>query len=134
MATGNVTVATTVPGRNVIWSVVSGPIAIPAAPTPVGTPIVVQAGLVAGNFPVKVVDQTFPHREGTGNVRIVPVKLSALVARALSGACRHAVSNLTLNAAPGGRTVNWTVDGTAAAAGVTVSACRPPLPWPPPPC
>ena len=34
--------------------------------SPVATPAVVQAGLVAGNFPVKVVDQAFPNREGTG--------------------------------------------------------------------
>jgi hypothetical protein len=120
VATGNVTVATTVPGRNVIWSVVSGPIAIPAAPIPVGNAVAVQAGLVAGNFPVKVVDQALPNREGTGNVRIVAVRLSGLAAAPSPVPAGTLSTNLTLNAAPGGRTVNWTVDGTAAAAGVTV--------------
>ena len=66
VATGNATVVSSVAGRNVIWSIVSGPISVPNAPIAVATPAVVQAGLVAGNFPVKVVDQAFPNREGTG--------------------------------------------------------------------
>lgn len=120
VATGNATVATTVPGRNAIWSVVSGPIAIAGAPTPVGTPAVVQAGLVPGRFPVKVVDQAFPNREGTGTISIVPVRLSGLVAAPSPVPAGTLSANLTLNAAPGGRTVTWTVDAAAAAAGVTV--------------
>lgn len=120
VATGNATVATTVPGRNAVWSVVSGPIAIAGAPTPVGAPAVVQAGLVPGRFPVKVVDQAFPNREGTGTISIVPVRLSGLVAAPSPVPAGTLSANLTLNAAPGGRTVTWTVDAAAAAAGVTV--------------
>jgi hypothetical protein len=120
VATGNATVVSSVPGRTVIWSIVSGPIAVPNTPTAVATPAVIQAGLVAGNFPVKVVDQAFPNREGTGNIRIVPVRLSGLAAAPAPVPAGTNTTNLTLNAAPGGRTVNWTVDATAAAAGVTV--------------
>ena len=120
VATGNANVVSTVPGRNVVWSVVSGPLAIPAAPTPVGTPAVTQAGLVAGNFPVKVVDALLPNREGTGNVRIVPVKLTALAAAPATVPAGTNTANLTVNAAPGGRTLTWVVDGAAATAGVTV--------------
>ncbi len=120
VATGNATAVSSVAGRTVIWSVVSGPISIPAAPTPVATPAVTQAGLVAGSFPVKVVDQAFPNREGLGNVRIVPVSLARLVSAPATVPAGTNTANLTVNAAPGGRTVTWTVDAAAAAAGVTV--------------
>ncbi|HWJ52131.1 MAG TPA: DUF4157 domain-containing protein, partial [Propionibacteriaceae bacterium] len=101
VATGNATVVSSVAGRTVIWSIVSGPIAVPNTPIAVATPAVVQAGLVAGNFPVKVVDQAFPNREGTGNIRIVPVRLSGLAAAPPSPvAAGTLTTNLTLNAAP----------------------------------
>ncbi len=120
VATGNATAVSSVAGRTVIWSVVSGPIAIPATPTPVATPAVTQAGLVPGNFRVKVVDQAFPNREGLGNLRIVPVAFTGLVATPATVPAGTNTANLTVNAAPGGRTVTWTVDAAAAAAGVTV--------------
>lgn len=121
VATGNVTVNTTVAGRNVVWSVISGPIAIPGAAVPVGGPVVVTAGLVPGNYQVKVVDQALPNREGTGRVRIVPVTLRGLTAAPSPVPAGTLATNLALNAAPGGRTVVWTVDAAAAAAGVTVA-------------
>ncbi|MEP6559992.1 MAG: DUF4157 domain-containing protein [Nakamurella sp.] len=120
VATGNATVVSTVAARNVVWSVVSGPLAIPATPTPAATPVATQAGLVPGTFPVKVHDALLPNREGSGNVRIVPVALRGLAAAPAKVPTGTNTANLTVNAAPGGRTVTWTVDGVAATAGVTV--------------
>lgn len=120
VATGNLNVVSSVPGRTVVWSIVSGPVAVPNAPIPVATPAVLQSGLVPGRFQVKVVDQAFPNRQGTGRVTIAPVRLTRMRAAPSPVPAGTLVTNLTLDAAPGGRTVNWSVDGAAGAAGVTV--------------
>jgi hypothetical protein len=120
-----VTAASTVAGRNVIWSVVSGPIAIPNAPVPVAGPVVVRSGLVPGTFRVKLVDQLLPNREASGTIRIIPVRLSTMVAAPSPVPAGTLNAAVTLNAAPGGRTVIWTVDAAAAAAGVTVVGVAP---------
>ena len=120
VATGNLTTVPSVAGRTVIWSVVSGPIAVPNAPIAAAAPAVVRSGLVPGTFPVKVVDQALPNREGTGAVRIVPVRLTGLAAAPAPVPAGTNVAAMSVNAAPGGRTLTWSVDATAAAAGVTV--------------
>lgn len=81
VATANVNVATTHPGRQIIWNVISGStvasFTVPAAGTPtiVGTPATVKAGLVPGTLKVRVTDSAFPNRRTEGNIKVVPVVL-----------------------------------------------------------
>ncbi|MGR0221057.1 eCIS core domain-containing protein [Agromyces sp. ZXT2-6] len=120
VATGTATVTASVAGRPVVWSVVSGPLAIAAGAVVPPAGAAITAGLVAGRFPVKVVDQALPNREGLGRIRIVVVRLRGLTAAPSPVPAGVLSTALALNADPGGRTVNWTVDAAAAAAGVTV--------------
>jgi hypothetical protein len=120
-ATARLSVNSSVAGRSVNWTVLSGDIAI-AAGNPAALPATatLRAGVHAGNFRVRAADTIFPNRRADGLVRVAPVRLSLRAApnRVPVGT---AASNITVNAAPGGRTVNWTVDAAAAAAGVTVA-------------
>jgi hypothetical protein len=125
VAQGDVTVATTVPGRNVNWSVTSGPISITGSGIAVGAKATLQAGMVAGKFPVKVFDTVFPNRFGEGKVTISPVKVGGMVAPVSKVPAGTLLAVVNANADPGGRTVNWTVDAAAAAAGVTVVGAVP---------
>jgi len=122
VALGGVGVASPVAGRTVDWSVVSGPIAftVGAAAAPVAAAATLQAGLVAGNFRVRVSDTVFPNRRVEGNVRVVAVTLRGITApvRTIPAGILTAIVNVTAN--PGGRAINWAVDPAAAAAGVTV--------------
>jgi hypothetical protein len=123
-ALAGVTVATTVAGRQVNWSVLSGPLAfnVPAlgVAAAVGAAAVVRAGLVPGTFRIRVADSVFANRRAEGNVRIVAVRLRGIAApvRTVPAGTLTAIVNLTAD--PGGRVINWTVDPAAAAAGVTV--------------
>ena len=126
-ATGKVTVATTVPGRNVNWTVVSGgSVAFTAgfAAAPVAGAATVTATLAPGTTKVKVADTVHPNRFAEGTVKTVAVNLSAMTApgKVKSPTLDAAVS---VRAAPGGRTVNFTIDPVALAAGVTVAPAVP---------
>jgi hypothetical protein len=106
----------------VLWSIPTGDITI-AAGNPAALPATatLQAGVRTGRFRVRAADSIFPNRRVDGRVRVVRVRLRHMRAtpdRVPAGALTTTVS---LNAEPGGRTVNWSVDAAAAAAGVTVA-------------
>ncbi len=121
VATAQVTVATTVPGRNVNW-LANGPIAftVPAAGKSgaVAAPAVVQAGLVPGKFPIQVVDSVFVNREVKGHVKVVPVQLKNIAAAPKNVPIGVLVTTVNVDAHPGGRVLLPNVDPAAAAAGV----------------
>lgn len=126
-ATGSVTVATTVPGKLVNWSVVSGgSIAFTAgfAAAPVAGAATVKSTGKAGTTKIRVADTVHPNRFAEGVVKTVEVKLSGMkaAAKVKAGVLDAAV---TVRAAPGGRTVNFIVDPAALAAGVTVAPGAP---------
>ena len=122
VATGQVVVATTVAGRNVNW-LVTGPAAftVPAlgAAAPVANAATIKAGLVPGNVTVKVEDSIFSNRQATGVVALAPVQLKNMVAAPKTIPAGVLLTNITVNANPGGRVLAvTTVDPAAAAAGV----------------
>jgi hypothetical protein len=127
VATASVTVATNVPGRTVNWTVLTGTMAFTAgaAAAPVGGAATLQAGAAAGSFQVRVADSVFPNRRAEGTVRIVAVNLSGMTAAPRRVPAGTASTTVTLSARPGGRTVNFAVDGAAAAAGVVVAPNAP---------
>ena len=121
-ATGSVTVATTVPGKLVNWTVVSGgSVAFTAgfAAAPVAGAATVTATLAPGTTKVKVADTVHANRFAHGTIKAVAVKLTGMKApgKVKAPGLDAAVS---VRAAPGGRTVNFTIDPVALAAGVTV--------------
>lgn len=121
-ATANLAVNSNVAGRTVNWSILSGDIAIIAGnPAALPATATLQAGVRAGNFRVRAADSVFPNRRVDGRVRVVPVRLRNLRAAPSRVPAGTLTSNVTVNAEPGGRTLNWTVDAAAAAAGVTVA-------------
>ena len=125
VARGQVTVtAPTVPGRNVFWRVVGGAIGIPiplaGAAAPVAAAATVQAGFVPGRARIQVVDQTFPNRQATVAIQVRAVRFRRMRAAPRRVPAGVLTSAITLLADPGGRIVNWSVDPSAAAAGVTV--------------
>lgn len=131
VATANLTVNSTVAGRNVIWTVLEGTIAftVPAlgAAAPVGNAATIQAGRVAGRSRVRIADSIFPNRQADANVQVVPVRLRGIRApRTVPSGTLTA--NVNLVADPGGRTINWTVDSAAAGAGVTIAGVAPVAP------
>jgi hypothetical protein len=79
------------------------------------------AGVRTGSFRVRAADSIFPNRRVDGTVRVVPVRLRNLAAAPSPVPPGTLAANVTINADPGGRTLNWRVDGAAAAAGVTVA-------------
>jgi hypothetical protein len=127
VATANLNVVSSVAGRNVIWSVPGGGLAIAGAPVVVGTPVVGTAGAAAGSFGVKVVDSVFPNRQAVGNVTLLSVKVRGMTAPAKVPAGTNTAA-VNLSADPGGRTVNFTVDAASAAKGVTVIGVVPGAP------
>jgi hypothetical protein len=122
VATASLGVTSSVAGRSVNWSILSGDIAI-AAGNPAALPAAatLRAGAGTGNFGVRAADTIYPNRRLDGKVRVVAVTFSNM--RAASGSVPSGTlsTTVTLNANPGGRTVNWSVDAAAAAAGVTVT-------------
>jgi hypothetical protein len=131
VATGNVTVVSTVGARRFIWRVMKGNIAtVPPGAAPIaggaagaaGAAVTVRAGLVPGNYTLRAEDSVFANRRIDGTVRVVAVNLSGMNApvRRVPAGTLAAVVNVLAN--PGGRAVNWIVDPRAAAAGVTVVA------------
>jgi hypothetical protein len=120
-ATANLTVTSSVAGRTVNWSVRSGDIVIIAGnPAVLPAPATLRAGVRTGTFRVRVADTVFPNRQVDGNVGVVAVALKNMSAAPNPVPAGTATSTVSLNANPGGRTINWSVDAAAAAAGVTV--------------
>jgi hypothetical protein len=120
-ATANLTVASNVAGRTVNWSVRSGDIAIIAGnPAVLPAAATLRAGVRTGTFGVRAADTIFPNRLVDGNVGVVAVALRNMRAAPNPVPSGTATSTVSLNANPGGRTVNWVVDPASAAAGVTV--------------
>ena len=120
VATANLNVVSSVPGRKVVWSATGGGFAVPGAPAAVGTPAVGTAGAAAGSFGVKVADTVFPNRQLVGKVTIQSVNVSGMTAPVAKVPAGTNTAVINLSAAPGGRTVNFTVDAASAAKGVTV--------------
>jgi hypothetical protein len=121
-ATANLAVNSNVAGRTVNWSILSGDMAITAGnPAVLPATATLRAGVRTGNFQVRAADSIFPNRRVDGRVRVVRVRLRNLRATPSRVPTGTATSNVTVNADPGGRTLNWTVDASAAAAGVTVA-------------
>jgi len=119
-------VTTTVAGRPVLWTVRSGDIVIvgtnPVTPPATAT---LRAGVTVGNFGVSAADTVFAHRQVSGRVDVVAVKLQNMHASPNPVPSGVASSTVSLDANPGGRTVHWSVDAVSAAAGVTISPRRP---------
>ncbi|MET0399944.1 MAG: DUF4157 domain-containing protein, partial [Longimicrobiaceae bacterium] len=123
-ATANVTVVGTHPGRSVNWSVLSGPGAFTAAAAtanPGGTAATLQAGAAPGRVRVRVEDAVFPNRRTEGTIRVVPVRLLRMRPAVRSVPAGTLTMVVSVDADPGGRTLSWTVDPAAAAAGVAVA-------------
>jgi hypothetical protein len=122
VATANLTVASTVAGRTVNWGAIGGgftftggnPAVLPAAATN-------QAGTRAGNFKARASDSVFGNRRAVGRVRVAAVALRGIAAAPATVPAGTLASTVNVNAQPGGRSLNWTVDAKAAAAGVTVA-------------
>ena len=120
-STANLAVNSSVAGRSANWAVLSGDIAVtsvnPAVLPAVGT---VRAGVRTGNFRIRAADSVFPNRRADGQVRVEAVRLRNMTAprRVPAGTL---VANISINAQPGGRTLNWTLDAAALAAGVRVN-------------
>lgn len=121
-ATANLTVNSTVAGRSVNWSVLSGDVAI-AAGNPAALPAAatLRAGVRTGSFKLRAADTIFPNRRADGRVRVAAVQLRGMTAAPRSAPAGVLTSNVSVTANPGGRTLNWAVDAAATAAGVTVA-------------
>jgi hypothetical protein len=121
-STANLSVASTVAGRTVNWSVLTGDIAIIGG-NPVTLPgtTTLRAGVKTGNFRVRVADTVFPNRQADGQVPVAAVGLRNIRATPSRVPPGTASATVSLDAQPGGRTVNWSVDAAAAAKGVTVA-------------
>ncbi len=123
VATGELTVATTHAGRNVNWSVVNGTIAftvpVGGAAQPVGNAATITSGLAAGRSTVRVQDAVFPNRQIEARIRTVPVELGRINGPRRVPAGTNSI-NVTVNADPGGRVVNWAIDAASTTAGVTI--------------
>lgn len=129
VSTATVVVATTVPGRTVDWSLVSGAASLAitagAAANPVGAAAVVRAGTTPGRARLRVADTTFGNRRAEGVVRVVAVALRGMAAAPATVAPGATTTVVTVTAAPGGRVVDFSLDAAAAAAGVTLGAPTP---------
>lgn len=122
VATANLAVNSTVAGRTVNWTVRSGdPVITAGNPAVLPATATLRAGLRVGRFGLRVADTIFPNRRVDGRVRVVPVRLRNLLAAPSRVPAGTLTSNVTVNAEPGGRTLNWMADAAATAAGVTVA-------------
>ena len=81
VATATVTATTTVAGRTVSWTVLSGGVSFTAGnPSIPPAPATLPAGLRSGTARVRAADTRFPNRRGEGNVTVAPVVLRPMVA------------------------------------------------------
>ena len=121
-ATAQLGVTSSVAGRTVNWTVRSGDIAITAGnPAVLPATATVRAGVRTGRFVVRAADTIYPNRQVDGRIGVVAVALRSMRAAPDPVPSGTASTTVTLNADPGGRTINWSVDAAAAAAGVTVT-------------
>lgn len=121
-ATANLAVNSSVAGRTINWSILNGDSAITAGnPAVLPATATLRAGLRTGSFRVRAADSIFPNRRVDGRVRVVPVRLRNLRAAQSRVPVGTLATNITVNAEPGARHLNWTVDAAAIAAGVTVA-------------
>jgi hypothetical protein len=121
-ATANLAVNSTVAGRSVNWTVRTGDVTVTAGnPAALPATATLQAGVRVGTFTLRAADTVFPNRQVDGRVRVVPVALRNLRAAPPRVAAGTLTSNVSINADPGGRTVNWTLDAAATAGGITVA-------------
>jgi hypothetical protein len=120
-STANLTVNSTVAGRTVNWTVRSGDIVITGGnPAVLPAAATLRAGVLSGNFRVRAADSIYPNRRVHGRVRVRRVRLRRMSATPRTLGPGTLSTTVRVNAIPGGRTVNWTVDAAAAAAGVIV--------------
>ncbi|RYY37576.1 MAG: DUF4157 domain-containing protein [Sphingobacteriaceae bacterium] len=121
-ATANVGVTSSVVGRTVNWTVLSGDISFTAGnPAALPATATLTAGARTGTFRVRASDSVFPNRRVDGTVRIRPVNLAGMRAAPNRVPAGTLSTNVSVNANPGGRTLTWTVDPAAIAGGVTVA-------------
>src|SRR5690606_21890065 len=110
-STAEVSVTSSVAGRIIAWSVRSGgmlfiagnPATLPATAT-------LQAGTRAGNFKVRGADSIFPNRRIDGVVPVARVALNNMLATPADVPAGTLSTVVSLNAEPGGRTVDWALD------------------------
>src|SRR5271166_199271 len=122
VATANLGVTSSAAGGSVNWSILNGDIAITAGnPAVLPATATLRAGVRTGNFGVRAADTIFPNRRVDGRVGVVAVALRSMNATPNPVPAGTASVTVSLNADPGGRTVNWSVDAAAAAAGVTIT-------------
>jgi hypothetical protein len=125
VATATVTASTTVAGRTVTWTVLSGGVTFTAGnPSIPPAPATLRAGLAAGTARIRAADTIYGNRRADGNVTIAPVALRNMRAAQATVPPGTTTTTVSVDALPGGRVVDWTVDATAAAAGVTVTPPR----------
>jgi hypothetical protein len=121
-ATANLGVTSSVAGRIVGWSILEGGMAITAGnPATLPATATIRAGLRTGNFRVRAADSIYRNRRVDGRVRLVAVRLHNMHAALNSVPAGTLTTNVTINAEPGGRNLNWSIDPTAATAGVSVT-------------
>jgi hypothetical protein len=94
--------------------ITANPVTLPGAST-------LRAGNRAGRFTIRVEDVHYANRRLDGEIRVAKVTLENIRAADPVVPPGTLSTTVSLDAQPGGRTLNWSVDATAAAAGVTVS-------------
>jgi hypothetical protein len=118
-----------VPGRNVNWIVVRGPIAFttPAsgAAAGLGAKAIIQSGLVAGRYPIQVRDEIFHNRQKGANVNIVPVRLKRMRATRRRVPVGTLNTTVKVDAHPGGRDVDFELDPVSKARLVAIAPIAP---------
>jgi hypothetical protein len=121
-ATANVTANSSVAGRSAGWTILSGDSAVTAgSPAILPAAATVTAGVRAGNFRIRAADTIFPNRRVDGAFRVEAVRLRNMRAVPQRVPAGTLTANVSINAQPGGRTVNWALDAAATAAGVVLS-------------
>ena len=121
-ATAALGVTSSVAGRSVQFTMLDGDAAITAGnPAALPATATLQGGARTGNFRVRAADTIYPNRRVDGRVRVAAVRLRRLRAAPASVPSGTFTSAVSVDAEPGARTVNWTLDAAAVAAGVTVA-------------
>lgn len=124
--TAQLSVASTVAGRQANWSVIGGDSAVTAGnPAVLPATATLTAGVAGGTFTIRAADTVFPNRRADGRFRVLAVRLHNMTASPNPVAAGTLASFVTVFSDPGGRNANFAVDAAAAAAGVVVSAVRP---------
>ena len=119
-STATVTLASTVPDREVRWDVMTGDMSFGPAGNAL-IPVTLQAGRREGLFRIRACDSIYPNRSTKLGIHLSKVVLHNI--RAADPVVPPGIYSTTvsLEARPGGRTVRWEVNADAAAAGVTLT-------------